>query len=141
MVTLGEAPPKIVPVQNETSADSLNARPICEEKEDKQQQLEQHRQVTKTDQRNQKEDRKNQLNFNQKNDEYRQDFDTLMSKFSLMCDGHLGRILVTKHHIQLSMETPPIYSHPYRAGPRQIQFERDEVDKILKDNVAKAATS
>lgn len=64
-----------------------------------------------------------------------------MSKSLLMLDGHLGRISVMMHPIRLPKETFPKHSLPRRARRFQIQLERDEVDKVLKDNVAKEATT
>lgn len=74
-------------------------------------------------------------------DEFRQGLETMMSKYSTMWDENLGRVSVTKHRIQLPKETAPIHLHFYRAGPRQRQLESDEVDKMLKENIAEATTT
>lgn len=58
-----------------------------------------------------------------------------------MWDGHLGRILVTKHRIQLSKEIDPTNLHPCCARPQKRTLKRDEVDKMLSGNVAEAATN
>lgn len=58
-----------------------------------------------------------------------------------MWGGHLGRTSVTKRRIQLSKDTATTHSHQFLAGPRQLQLEKDKVDKIVKGNLAKPATT
>lgn len=65
----------------------------------------------------------------------------MMSEYASMLDGHLGRIKIAKQRYQLSKETVRVHSHFYRAKPRKRQLRRDEVYKLLKYNVAKAATT
>lgn len=52
-----------------------------------------------------------------------------------MWDGHLRPINKAKHKIDLiSSDVRPIYSAPYRAGPRARKFDGDEIDKMPKMN-------
>lgn len=51
-------------------------------------------------------------------------------------DGHLSRFNTVKHQIELNLpDVRPIHSQPYRAGPQALQFERDEIDKMLEMNI------
>lgn len=56
-----------------------------------------------------------------------------ISKYATMFDGHLGRILVGKHHSNLNpSDAPPIHGTPYRAGSRHRQLERKRLSKFSR---------
>lgn len=56
-----------------------------------------------------------------------------------MWDGHLGRIKITIHRIELKPDPKPIFQYRYRAGPKLRQLEKDEICKILKEGVIEPA--
>jgi len=61
--------------------------------------------------------------------------------FSSMWDGKLGTITVTKHRIELKEGAKPVFSQPYRAGPKAREVEQQEVDKMLREKVIEPAKS
>lgn len=59
----------------------------------------------------------------------------MSAAFQSMRDGHLGRISVVKHRVELLDDnTQTGLSKPYCAGPKLRIFENVEIEKILKDN-------
>jgi Reverse transcriptase (RNA-dependent DNA polymerase) len=66
---------------------------------------------------------------------------TLLERYSHMWDGSLGEIKATKHRIQLIPGSKPVHSHPYRAGPKAREMERQEVERMLKADVIEPACS
>lgn len=51
-----------------------------------------------------------------------------------MWDGHQGRVSVAEHRVGLpSADAKPICSAPYRAGPKECEFERTEIEKMLSE--------
>ena len=58
-----------------------------------------------------------------------------------MWDGHLGLIKSTEHRIQLEKDAIPAYQQPYRAGPKQRELEKAEIDKMLSLDVIEPANS
>lgn len=112
---------------------------IYSEKQNTKQSLAQHQQVTTKRIGKQETDWQNQINFNEKYEEYRQQFEEMLSKYVTIQGGHLGGILMTKHRNQLSKNTSPAYFHPYRGGLFQRQLERDEVGKMARYNNSEPA--
>jgi hypothetical protein len=58
-----------------------------------------------------------------------------------MWDGRLGQVHTTHHRIELKPGSKPIYSRPYRAGPRAREAEAAEVQRMLKAGVIEQAHS
>lgn len=59
----------------------------------------------------------------------------MLTESQSMRNAHFGRISVAKDHIKLlegSIE--PVHSAPYGAGPKFREFEKFEIEKMLKDN-------
>lgn len=60
----------------------------------------------------------------------------MLLKFKPMWDGHLGRVNMDRHQIELnSAKEPPIHLAPYRASPRAQEFEKHEINKKLAMDV------
>ena len=64
-----------------------------------------------------------------------------MEPFQDMCDGRLGHITVAKHRIDLKPNSKPVYQAPYRAGPKQRELEREQIETMLKADVIEASSS
>lgn len=65
-----------------------------------------------------------------------------MKKYHFMWDGHFGKIFFSKHRIILSpTEAAPIQADSYKAGPRQQNLQKKEVDQMIKARVAKPLTA
>lgn len=138
---LGKASSKFVSVQEEAPVTSVNAVPIYKAKQNIEGQFDQHQEVTTIDNANRDDGWKIQLSFNQKYDAYRQDFQRMMSKCSSMWNKRLGRRSVKKGRIQFKTEPAQTHLLPFCARPQQRQLEREGVDKMLKDDIAEAATT
>lgn len=53
-----------------------------------------------------------------------------------MWDGHLGCISKAKRGIKLFSDyTKPIHAAPYRAGPKTQEFEKTEIEQMLKNKI------
>lgn len=52
-----------------------------------------------------------------------------------MWDDHLVKIKATVHRIELKPNSNPIFQHPYRAVPKLLQLEKDEINKMLGEGV------
>jgi transposase InsO family protein len=57
-----------------------------------------------------------------------------------MWDGHLGTVTATQHRIQLTPGAQPVHAQPYRAGTRARAAEREEIQKMLAQDVIEPAT-
>ena len=57
-----------------------------------------------------------------------------------MWDGHLGTVTATEHRIQLTPGAHPVHAQPYRAGTRARAAEKEEIQKMLAQNVIEPAT-
>lgn len=65
-----------------------------------------------------------------------------MQKYDSTWDGHLGRNTVTKNTIVSNpMDTPSIYSAPYRTGPKSRELQPEEVARMEKAGVAELAVA
>lgn len=58
-----------------------------------------------------------------------------------MWDGRLGTVSASKHRIDLVPGAKPVFQPPYRAGPRQRELEKMEIDKMLEADVIEPSTS
>lgn len=58
-----------------------------------------------------------------------------------MRDGHLGQTSVLKHRVELSEETVTIHLPVYCAKLLQLQFDSDEVDKMLENSAVVSTTA
>lgn len=56
-----------------------------------------------------------------------------------MWDGHLGRINIAKHRIELEPKSNPVHLAPYRAGPTVREFQVHEIEKMLSKKVNEPA--
>ena len=65
----------------------------------------------------------------------------MLRKYEDMWDGSLGEINVTEHHIDLIPGSRPITQQPYRAGPKAREFEQEQIDRMLRDNVIEPSQS
>lgn len=71
---------------------------------------------------------------------YRDELMNMLAEFQLMSGGHLGRIIVATHFIDLlDGNTQSSYSEPHRARPKTREFEKIEIEEILKDNTVEPA--
>jgi hypothetical protein len=58
-----------------------------------------------------------------------------------MWDGRLGRVNTSTHRIDHVLWAKPVHSQPYRAGPRAMEAESAEVQRMLKAGVIEPASS
>lgn len=81
-----------------------------------------------------------EIQLSDKYSNYRGKFLTFLSKFQSMLDGHLCRITVSKHRIELTPEnTQPIRSAPYRTSPKARELEPVEIEKMLSHQLIERA--
>lgn len=66
----------------------------------------------------------------------------MLIKFQRMWDGHLGRINVAEHIINLlNDEMRPVYSTPYRAEPTARKCSEAGINQMIAENVIERATT
>lgn len=106
--------------------------------ENREQTFSQHQQVTTNDKEKKRSEWRDQLNFNEKYDDYQQQFEEMVLKSATMLNERLNQLSVTKHFIHLSKEAASTHPHLYRAGPSQRRFAQNKVDKMLKNNFFRA---
>ena len=59
----------------------------------------------------------------------------MLSEFTDMWSGRLGKIDATKHRMELKLGARPIYQAPYRARPIARGKEKKEIDRVLRAGV------
>jgi hypothetical protein len=57
-----------------------------------------------------------------------------------MWDGHLGTVSATTHRIEVTAGSKPVLCQPYRAGARARSAEKEEIDRMLAEQVIEPAT-
>lgn len=73
------------------------------------------------------------LAFDAKPDPCRPIYEEMMSEWASMWDGHLGRVLLIKHGMDLTNPSRrSMHSSPYGASPRQRQRKRNDLTKTLQ---------
>ena len=72
---------------------------------------------------------------------YHEEARKVLRRHQEMWNGKLGEIRATEHRIELLPDAKPHRQMPYRMGHREREFERTEIDKMLKDNVIRASRS
>lgn len=76
------------------------------------------------------------VNVGQSYDGYRQEIIKMLQEYKDMWDGRLGQLGIAKHRIVLtSTDIWPINFVPYRAGRKEREFEKMEIDKMIRMNV------
>ena len=73
--------------------------------------------------------------------EYNDELLSLLEPFEAICDGHLGTVNITQHRIVLEPGAKPVFQPPYLAGPRQREFEKAEIQKMMEVDVIEPAVS
>ena len=63
----------------------------------------------------------------------------VLRPFKDMWTGELGSVKVTQHRIKLKPDPKPVFSQPYRAGPKAREVEEQEVNKMLDADVIERA--
>lgn len=64
---------------------------------------------------------------------YPDKFIGLMTEFDPMWDGHLSRICIPNHCIEItSDESQPVHCAPYKAGPEACESENTVINKKVK---------
>lgn len=62
----------------------------------------------------------------------------MLSEFEPTWDGHLRTITTANHRIELAdLNTPPVHSAPYDAGPKGRKFKKAMITEMLGDNTIK----
>lgn len=79
--------------------------------------------------------------FNEKYDAFWLQTEEMYSRYAKLWDGYLGLMTVTKQRISYSKDTFPIHFHTYRARLFWRQIDRNENEKMIKDNVAVPITT
>ena len=64
-----------------------------------------------------------------------------LAPFSELWSGQLGTVRLTEHPINLKPDSEPVFSQPYRAGPKAQDIEQEEVSKMLPAGVIEPATT
>lgn len=64
----------------------------------------------------------------------------LLEPHKKMWDGHLGTVAATSHRIDVIPGSKPVHCQPYRAGPRARAAEKEEIDRMLEQQVIEPAT-
>ena len=64
---------------------------------------------------------------------------SMLRKYSSIYDGTLGEIRVVEHRIDLKEGAEPFAQHPYRAGQKAREFEKQEIDRMLEAGVIEPA--
>lgn len=63
------------------------------------------------------------INFNDKYNEYRQEFVSILEKYETMREGHIARITISKHLIDLVDENvQPFHAPLYKLRPKRRHF-------------------
>jgi Reverse transcriptase (RNA-dependent DNA polymerase) len=57
-----------------------------------------------------------------------------------MWDGHLGTFATTTHRIEITAGSKPVHCQPYRAGARAPSAEKEEIDRMLAEQVIEPET-
>ena len=81
------------------------------------------------------------LNLSHLSNKRQRELIRMLKEFQPMWDGHLGEINITKHRIELLPGTRPIRQHPYRTGMKSKEFEAEQIEKMLRDNVIRPSKS
>ena len=84
---------------------------------------------------------KDQVHIGVQDSAVRKEVFRLLHKFKPMWSGGLGKIVATKHRIDLVEGAKPIPQQPYRAGPTAREHQRKEIDRMLQAGVIEPATS
>lgn len=126
----------------DTQVKFVNACPIYTEEMTKEYLAQQHEAVIKQDSGLMKTGWKNSLNFKDKYDQCSLAFEEMITQYTDMTDGYLGRKSIAEYRTALTpWESRSVYSTSYRVGPRQRAPERDNVDDTLKERSVKPATT
>jgi hypothetical protein len=64
----------------------------------------------------------------------------LLEPHKKMWDGHLGTVAATSHRIDVTPGSKPVHCQPYRASSRARAAEKEEIDRILEQQVIEPAT-
>lgn len=57
-----------------------------------------------------------------------------------MWNGHLDRITIAKHRIELLQWDPaPVHSAPHQASSKPPEFEKAGIDKMVAENIIEPA--
>jgi hypothetical protein len=64
----------------------------------------------------------------------------LLEPHRKMWDGHLGTVAATSHRIYVTPGSKPVHCQPYRAGPRARAAKKEEIDRMLEQQVIEPAT-
>ena len=68
-------------------------------------------------------------------DEVRCKVETLLRKYSAVCDGRLGALKGAVHRIEIASGAKPIFQQPYRCGIERRKAEEAEVKRMLEAGV------
>lgn len=86
--------------------------------------MDRHGQIRNAHEDASKRDRKEDVEIAKEYARYRSTFIKILGEFEITSDGHLGRIDVVEHRMDLEISGErPNRSMPYRAGPRARYFE------------------
>lgn len=112
------------------------------ERESKELQMDRHEHVETVDSEAFQTDWKEQRNMAQSYDGYKQDILKVLEEFEHKCDGRLGRVGITKHCVELIwIDIQPIKSASHSAGPKEREFEKSGIEKMLRMNVIESEQS
>lgn len=101
--------------------------------------MQRHEKVQLSQSRQAEADWRKEVNLSDNYSQYQQVFIQMLQAFSNMWDGHLGRISVAKHRIDLTPGASPIHSAPYRARTKVPKFHQIEIAGMLEQEVIELA--
>ena len=64
----------------------------------------------------------------------------MLEDYTHMWDGRLGNVEAAKHRINFVPGAKPVCQAPYRAGPKQRELEKMEIDMMKEAGVIEPST-
>eukprot|EP00171_Calliarthron_tuberculosum_P022762 IDg22762t1 len=64
-----------------------------------------------------------------------------LGKYSHMWQGQLGEVNSAKHRIDLTINSQPVFSQPYRAGPQSRKIIQETIDDMCSQGVIEPSQS
>ena len=84
---------------------------------------------------------KGTVNIDPANLEYKEDLLAILENYTHMWDGRFGNVKAAKHRINLVPGAKPVFQPHNRAGPKERELEKMEIDKMKESGVIQPSTS
>lgn len=86
-----------------------------------------------------KEDWRTNINISDTRIRHRKKLDEVLEPFADIWDGHLDNINGNVYRIELKPNSKQIFQNPYSGGSELRKLEKDEIDKMLRQDVIESA--